>query len=125
MFDVFQEQEVGTVLSSLFSGGACLAGVSREGIRFELGFEGCVGHAWAWGAVSGKGRFGGGSLLLTGTAVWPRSPGGAVETRCPAAGGLCLISGVVLEVWPLGGTWGCSPKQVLGFGCSWASGSFC
>ena len=49
MFDVFQEQEVGSVLSSLFSGwgegGACLAGVSREGIRFELRFEGCVGHA--------------------------------------------------------------------------------
>ena len=70
--------------------GACLVGVSREGIRFELGFEGCVGHAWGWGDVGGKGCFWGGSLLHRGTAVWPGSPGGAVETRSPAAGGLCL-----------------------------------
>ena len=35
------------------------------------------------------------------------------------------LPGAVLAVWLLGRSWTCSPEWALGFGCAWASSSFC
>lgn len=67
LFHVSPRARSGNSLFFLFLAGCLVGGVSREGIRFELGFEGCVGHAWGWGMWVGKDAFGEGTFC---TKAW-------------------------------------------------------